>query len=111
MSDAAQSGEPFAPGCVVLVTLNNPREKFWGAIISVNAAGVSVRGVDLNSFDDFARMIKAGEPVAPHAVFFPMHRIERMELDSRNGEIPSMQERFTAKAGKDFVSLAREADA
>lgn len=97
-STAVQPGSaPFAEGSVVLVTLNHPREKFWGAILAVSPAGVAVRGLDLNSFDDFGRQVLAGEPVAPHLVFFPMHRIERMEVDVRNGEIPSLSERFEAK--------------
>jgi hypothetical protein len=34
-----------------------------------------------------------------------MHRIERIETDDRNGEIPSLQERFAAKAGRSLSSL------
>jgi hypothetical protein len=97
--------DPFREGTVVLVTLNHPREKFWGAILAVTAAGISVRGIDLNSFDDFARQVTAGDPVAPHVVFFPMHRVERMETDVRNGEIPSLSERFEAKTSRDCHDL------
>jgi hypothetical protein len=97
--------EPFAENSVVLVTLNSPREKYWGSIIAISASGVSLRGIDLHSFEDFARQVKNGEEVQPNSVFFPMHRVERMELDVRNGEIPSMTERFTSKAGREFASL------
>ena len=99
--------EDFAPGAVVLVTLNHPREKYWGSVIAVNPAGISLRAVDLNSFEDFARLIKSGEDVVPSAVFFPMHRVERMEMDSRNGEIPSLQERFFSKTARNFSDLAK----
>jgi hypothetical protein len=99
------SGVPFSAGSIVLVTLNNPREKYWGAIIAVTPAGVAVRGVDLNSFEDFIRQMNQGDDVAPHTVFFPMHRVERMELDSRNGEIPAMQERFENKTGRNCAQL------
>jgi hypothetical protein len=95
----------FRTGALVLITLNTPREKFWGALLEVNPAGVSVRGVDLNSLDDFALQIRAGDPAMPAAVFFPMHRIERMELDVRSGEIPSLGERFEAKAGRTAVAV------
>lgn len=98
-------GEPFSWGTVVLVTLNNPREKYWGAIQAVTAAGVALRGMDLNSFDDFIRQLNAGEEVAPHTVFFPMHRVERMELDARDADIPSMQERFETKTGRSCAAL------
>jgi hypothetical protein len=96
---------PFGAGSVVLVTLNNPREKYWGAILAVTPAGVALRGVDLNSFDDFIRQVNQGDDVAPHTVFFPMHRVERMELDARNGEIPAMQERFENKTGRSCAQL------
>ena len=99
---------PFAANAVVLVTLNSPREKFWGAVLNLAPAGVSVRGIDLNSLDDFIRQVKAGDLVTPNAVFFPMHRIERIELDLRNGEIPSLQERFQTKTGFTFADLVRE---
>src|SRR5207302_1126183 len=95
----------FAENSVVLITLNNPREKYWGAVIAINPSGISLRGVDLNSFEDFARLIKSGEDVSLNAVFFPMHRVERVEMDTRNGEIPSMQERFHAKSGQVFAEF------
>ena len=110
--EIGQAGAPqhqtgaFRAGALVLVTLNTPREKFWGAVLEITPAGVSIRGLDLNSFDDFARQIRAAEPATPGLVFFPMHRVERMELDVRNGDIPSLRERFEEKTGVDLaVSL------
>ena len=47
----------------------------------------------------------AGDPVAPAAVFFPMHRVERMELDLRSGDIPSLGERFEGKVGRTASSV------
>src|SRR4051812_34587004 len=90
----------FHAGALVLIALSSPREKFWGALLEISPAGLSVRGLDLNSLEDFARQLRAGDPVAPAVVFFPMHRIERMELDVRSGEIPSLGERFESKCGR-----------
>ena len=101
----APSMEAFPPKSIVLITLNSPREKFWGSLLSVSGAGVSVRGIELISLDDFAHQIRAEEPVSTHTVFFPMHRVERMELDVRNGDIPSIQERFQSKSGKSIELL------
>src|SRR5437868_2206513 len=98
--------DPFAAGTVVVVTLNMPREKFWGALLALSPAGASLRGIDLNSLDDFARQVRDGDQVDANVVFFPMHRIERIESDARNGDIPSLQERFENKAGRAFKSLA-----
>ncbi len=103
-----QAPVPFVAGAIVLVTLNAPREKFWGVILELAAAGLSLRGIDLNSFEDFTRLIKDDEPVTPAAVFFPMHRVERVEIDGRNGEIPSLCERFHAKTGRDFLDIVGE---
>ncbi|HWC20291.1 MAG TPA: hypothetical protein VG498_24965 [Terriglobales bacterium] len=97
--------DPFAPGSVVIVTLNMPREKFWGTMLALTPAGASLRGIDLNSLDDFARQVREGDAVTANIVFFPMHRIERIESDDRNGEIPSLQERFETKAGRPFRFL------
>ena len=95
----------FSRGAVVLVTLNNPREKFWGTILDLTPAGLAMRGIDLNSFEDFAGLVRDGEPVAASAVFFPMHRVERIELDARNGSIPSLAERFAAKSGRSASAI------
>lgn len=95
----------FAQGAVVLVTLNSPREKYWGAVLELTTAGLGIRGIDLNSFDDFARLLREGEPATASAVFFPMHRIERIELDERNGDIPSLSERFSGKSGHDVAQV------
>lgn len=99
------SGRLFSPGSVVLVTLSSPREKFWGMLLALDQAGVSLRGIDLHSLDDFAQLIKSGEITAASGVFFPMHRVERMELDARNGEIPSLAEQFSAKSGSSAASF------
>lgn len=100
-----ETPELFPSGSIVLVTLNSPREKFWGALLDLTPAGISLRGIDLNSLEDFARQVRSGEPVTPGAVFFPMHRVERIELDLRNGDIPSLCERFFAKTNRQFTDF------
>jgi hypothetical protein len=42
-------------------------------------------------------MVKEGESFSPAIVFFPMHRIERVELDLPDGNLPSLSQRFSAK--------------
>ena len=104
----AESTAIFSRGRIVLVSLSAPREKFWGALLDLSPAGISLRGIDLNSMEDFARQVKSGDPVSPGAVFFPMHRVERMELDARNGEIPSLCERFFSKTGRHFSEFVAD---
>jgi hypothetical protein len=107
---AARTPGAFAPGTLVVASLANPREKFWGAILELSSAGLSARGIDLLSFDDFASSVRAESPVSANEVFFPMHRLERVEADLRNGDIPSLAERFLEKTGKparELFSISR----
>jgi hypothetical protein len=102
---AALAGAPFLRGAMVVVTLGNPRDKFWGMILALAPEGLSMSGIELASFEDFVVMVKDGEPFNPAVVFFPMHRIERIELDLPDGNLPSLSQRFSAKTGIDPASL------
>lgn len=83
----------------MVVTLGNPRDKFWGMILSLAPEGLSMSGIELASFEDLVVMVKDGEPFTPAVVFFHMHRIERIELDLSDGNLPSLSQRFSAKTG------------
>jgi len=96
---------PFHPGALVIVTLSSPREKFWGAILDLSAVGLSVRGVDVVSFDDLVSQIKAGDPFTSGVVFFPTHRLERIELDLPESNILSLGQRFAQQTGQDPAPL------
>ena len=52
---------PFLPGAMVVVTLGNPRDKFWGMILSLAPEGLSMSGIELASFEDLVVMVKDGE--------------------------------------------------
>jgi len=95
----------FPRGALVIVTLANPREKLWGAILALLPEGLSLCGVELASFDDLLSMVKEGESVSPGVIFFPMHRIERIELDLPDGNLPSLAQRFTTRTGLDPVAV------
>lgn len=100
--DVTEPGShPFHPGTITVVTLANPREKFWGILLALTAEGLTLCGIELASFEDLISMVKDGEPFSPGIVFFPMHRLERMELDLPDGSIPSLSQRFTSKTGLD----------
>ncbi len=89
----------FDEGSMVLLTLHSPRQKFFGVLLRLAVAGVEVRAVPLEGLEDLARQIRAGERASLSTLFFPMHRVERMELDAADGELPSLAENFAAKAG------------
>lgn len=86
---------------IVVVSLHSPKEKLWGELLAIHAAGVTLRGIDLNSFDDFIRQVRdpEGDRVGLPTVFFPMTRIERISLDEPLGSIPSMADLFAQKTG------------
>ena len=89
---------------MVVVTLGNPRDKFWGSILSLTAEGLSLSGVELASFDDVIALLKEGGPLSPGVVFFPMHRVERIELDLPDGDVPSLSQRFFDRTGLDAAA-------
>jgi len=86
---------------IVIVSLTSPKEKMWGQILLLETQGVTVRGIDLESFDDFIRQVIKQEETAVglNTVFFPMHRVERIMVDEPSGSIPSLSQRFHAKVG------------
>jgi hypothetical protein len=86
---------------IVIASLVSPKEKFWGQLLRLEPQGVTVRGVRIESFDDFLRQVSKREETAvgPETVFFPMHRVERIALDESSGPIPSLAERFYSRAG------------
>ncbi len=96
----------------VLVNLQNPKEKFWGVLLSIKSSGVTIRGIDLNSFDDWSRGVAKGDgEMGLSTTFFPIHRVERVTLDESVGSVLSLTETFEARVGKDvwsFLGFARE---
>ena len=83
------------------------------AVICLLAAvpsGVTLRAIDLNSFDHFIRQMNEpdGERMGFPTVFFPMHRVERVALDEPSGSIPSMNELFARKLGRSLLEYLGE---
>lgn len=91
-------------GAIVIVSLGEPREKFWGILDEINAAGVSLRGIDLNSFDELLRMLAKNETgIYPATVFFPLRRIERILLDEDSGYLPALHAQFAQRTGHSYA--------
>jgi DNA-binding protein Fis len=86
----------------VLVNLQNPREKVWGILLSIQSSGVTVRGIDLNSFDDWSRSVGRGDSeMALSTMFLPIHRVERINQDESVGNIRSLADLFEERVQKD----------
>ncbi len=90
------------PHSIVIVSLHTPKEKVWGELLAINPSGITLRCIDLNSFDHFIRQINEpdGERMGFPTIFFPMNRVERISLDEPSGSIPSMNELFARKVGR-----------
>jgi hypothetical protein len=53
LSSESEGSTPLEPNSIIILSLDTPKEKLWGTLVSMNSAGVTVRAIDLNSFDDF----------------------------------------------------------
>lgn len=86
----------------VLVNLQNPREKVWGILLAIQASGITVRGIDLNSFDDWSRSVGRGDSeMGLSTMFLPIHRVERVNEDESVGSVRSLAYLFEERVGKD----------
>jgi hypothetical protein len=100
MNEMGNTLTRITPGSPVIVYLHSPREKLWGLMYELNAAGVFLRGIDLNAFDDWTAMIVRGERnIGLSHVFVPMWRVERLSLDETMDDLPSMADRFLQRVG------------
>jgi len=86
---------------IVVMNLTAPTQRFFGRLIDLNPSGITVRGVDLDAFDDWMDNIATDEEsgVKPTTTFFPLHRVEKMVADEGNGAIPSLSQDFLTRVG------------
>jgi hypothetical protein len=92
-----------APGMPVILYLHSPKEKMWGLLVGMLPSGIVIRGLDLATFDDWMRQEAAHneEPlIGLSTIFYPMHRIERMERDETAGAVVSYSDRFAVAVGR-----------
>ncbi len=100
------------PGAPVIVNLTGPTEKYWGILGEIGMAGVVLRGIGVESFDDWTAQAARGEGLTLDlaTMFFPLFRIERIFLDEPVGEVESYTDRFARRVGRsveDYLGLAR----
>jgi hypothetical protein len=89
------------PGTIVIVHLANPTEKLWGILQDLGLPGVTLRGINLSSFDDWmAQAVRPGDQTLGLATMFvPLFRVERIFIDESIGEVESYRERFAKRVG------------
>jgi hypothetical protein len=95
-------------GAAVIIVLHSPREKCWGVLDEINAAGVFLRGLDLNAFDEWARAVAHDEPfIGLSDLFFPMWRVERLSRDESEAGVLSLAEQFEKRTGRSLQEFFR----
>ena len=97
----------FGPGTPVLIYLHSPREKVFGVLVSLQPAGVSVRGIELAAFEDFLRQEARGDRgLGLATLFYPMSRVERVEKDETVGDLEGIADRFRRETGRSIQQAA-----
>ena len=95
------------PGTPVLLYLHSPREKVFGVLVSLQPAGIAVRGIDLAAFEDWLRQEARGEKgLGLVTLFYPMTRVERVEKDETVGGLEGIADRFRRETGRSVLEAA-----
>ena len=102
MSGRGMTPPSIPPGSAVIVNLATPSEKYWGILGEIGVAGVTMRGIGVQSFDDWTAQAARGEErtLDLATMFFPLFRIERIFLDEPVGEVESYRQRFEKRVGR-----------
>jgi len=90
-------------GSLVVLHCANPREKHWGLLIRLDGLGAVVRGLDLESVEDWlAQERGGGDPlIVPSTFFVPSHRLIRIDLDETGPVVTGYGDRFRRESGRD----------
>jgi hypothetical protein len=106
MSEMTERPKGIEVGAAVVIVLHSPREKCWGVLDEINAAGVFLRGLDLNAFDDWSRAVAHDEPfIGLTDMFLPMWRVERLTRDESACGVPSLAEQFEQRTGRSVLDF------
>ncbi|NOY23407.1 MAG: hypothetical protein GXO70_07845 [Acidobacteria bacterium] len=95
-------------GTIAIVNLQNPREKVIGVIHEILSSGIVLRGIDVNSFQDWAAEVAkdaTAQVICPTTMFFPMHRVIRCYEDEDMGHVPSFSTQFANRTGKPMKDM------
>ena len=93
--------EGFEPSALIIINLVNPKEKFFGVLTAISPAGITVRAINLDSFEDWLRQLARGDEPNLDLItmFVPLFRVERIFLDEPTGSIKSYSQRFEDVVG------------
>lgn len=91
---------------LVIVHLREPTEKFWGLLLSLDALGFWLRGLNISSFDDWLSEAARGDSqsIGLATMFVPMSRLERLFIDEQVGAVESYAQRFERRVGVSVIA-------
>jgi len=76
-------------------------------LVSLDPAGVALRGIELSAFEDWLRQEARGEEgLGPVTVFYPANRVERVEKDETLGALEGFAARFRRETGRSVAEAA-----
>lgn len=106
--------EGFPQNALIIVNLVNPKEKFFGVLRALSSAGVTIRAMNLDSFDDWIHQVARAEDseIEMVTMFVPLFRVERIFLDEPAGALKSYSQRFEQVVGRsvaDYLGLDTDA--
>ncbi|MDJ0839401.1 MAG: hypothetical protein QNK37_22975 [Acidobacteriota bacterium] len=88
------------PGDFVNLYVIDPIEKIWGRLVRISDAGIVVRGFDVKLIESYRYQFQKEEPeVYPQTTFWPMRRVQKLDLDEAMGDIPSVIESLKRTTG------------
>jgi hypothetical protein len=89
------------PGALVVAFLHSPKERVWGVLRGLDASGAWLEGIDLDSFEDWARQVgrRDAPAIGLSVAFYPLGRVEKLLLDRSAPGQPSFADRFQTLAG------------
>ena len=89
-SDTLSGGLPMKADQWVNIHLTEPSERFWGRLLMLSDAGATLRCIDVKQIEPFKYQFKSDRQIVfPQTIFFPMRRIQQIDLDEAMGDLPS----------------------
>ena len=87
-------------GDLVNLYLIDPIEKMWGRLVRIDVTGIILRGIDVSMIEPFRYQLRKEETVVyPQTSFWPMRRVQRMDLDEPMDELPSVIQSIMSSTG------------
>ncbi len=95
-------------GSVVTIYLIEPVERFWGRLLHLTPAGATLRGIPVDQIESFKYQLKKKNPnIRARTVFYPMRRVQTMDLDEPIGDLPSVIDSIKTITGLEEETIFR----